>query len=322
MREQRACHGEEAATAQPVRAAVDSARRDRDGRRSEVCGAEGTVVRVTILGCGDAFGAGGRLHSAYLVEAPGATFLVDCGPTVLQSLKRVDIDPDRVDFVLLSHLHGDHFGGVPFLFMEYKYVTPRRRPFTVYGPPGTGERTQRLFEALYEKPAHEPLPYPVVYEDLTPGTARTVGGVRILPFEVKHVEELCCVGYRIEADGRAILYSGDSGWTDEFVTQSRGTDLFLCECSTFEPRIPIHVSYREIAAHAPQLGCRRLVLTHLGADALERLGEISLECARDGMTLELAEPRRASPRERTVAPHSVAPRRPRAARPGRARRRR
>jgi ribonuclease BN (tRNA processing enzyme) len=278
------------------------------------------MVRVTVLGCGDAFGSGGRMHSAYLVETPECTFLVDCGPTVLQALKRQRIDPGRIDFVLLSHLHGDHFGGVPFLFMEYRYEAPRTRPLTVYGPEGTAERTQRLFEALYEKTAHEPMPFPLRYEELAPETAHTIGDARILPFLVTHVSELRCFGYRIEAAGRTILYSGDSGWTDAFLTHARGADLFLCECSTFEQRMPIHISYREIAARARELGCRRLVLTHLGAEPLKRQREISLECARDGMTLELAGTRRVSPRARSVAPRSGVRRRPTGASRGRARR--
>src|SRR5882724_4786828 len=77
-----------------------------------------SAAQVTVLGSGDAFGSGGRLNSAYLVESPGATFMVDCGTTVLQGLKRSGVDPARIDFICLSHLHGDHFGGVPFLFMD------------------------------------------------------------------------------------------------------------------------------------------------------------------------------------------------------------
>jgi len=278
------------------------------------------VVRVTVLGCGDAFGAGGRFHSSYLVETPQSTFLVDCGPTILQALKRLRIDPGRIDFIVLSHLHGDHFGGVPFLFMEYRYVSPRERPLAIYGPPGMAARTQRLFEALYEKTALEPMTFPISYQELAPGSAHTVADVRLLPFVVPHVAELCCLGYRLEADGRAIVYSGDSAWSDEFITQARGADLFLCECSTFEPEVPIHISYREIAERAQDIDCRRIVLTHLGAEPLRRQREISLECARDGMTLELAGTRQVSPQARSVAPRSGVRRRPKGASRGRARR--
>jgi ribonuclease BN (tRNA processing enzyme) len=157
----------------------------------------------------------------------------------------------------------------------------------VYGPPGTAERVQRLYSALYEKPASEPSPFPLHHEVLTPGATRTVAGVGITPFAVPHVPELACVGYRLEAGGRTIVYSGDSAWTDDFVARARGADLFLCECSTYETAIPIHISYPEIAAQAKALGCRRLVLSHLGREPLAHLAEISLECASDGLTIDL-----------------------------------
>ena len=245
------------------------------------------MVRVTVLGSGDAFGAGGRAHSAYLVEAPGHTFLLDCGPTVLQSLKRVGCDPAAIDFVLLSHLHGDHFGGLPFLFMEYRYESLRTRPLTVCGPSGTERRVRALYAALYERNARDPLPFPVHYEALTPGARVAVDGVDVFPFAVPHTPDLIAVAYRVGVAGRTILYSGDSAWTEEFVVQARGADLFLCECSTYETRLEIHLSYPEIAARARDLGCRRLVLTHLGREPLRHLGELTLECARDGMTLDL-----------------------------------
>ena len=107
------------------------------------------MVRVTVLGSGDAFGSGGRLHSGYLVETDDHTFLLDCGPSVLQGLKRARIDTARIDFVLLTHLHGDHFGGVPFLLLEYVYENPRTRPIEIIGPPTTERRCRTLYEALY-----------------------------------------------------------------------------------------------------------------------------------------------------------------------------
>ena len=245
------------------------------------------VMRVTVLGSGDAFGAGGRLHSAYLTEVDGAAFLLDCGPSILQAAKRVPWDLGKLDAVLITHLHGDHFGGVPFLFMEYLYETPRTRPLVIYGPEGTERRVKCLFTALYERSAAEPLPFPVVYHELEPGQTVALGAASVTAVRVHHVPELTAFGYRVEVDGRTLLYSGDTAWTDELAEHARGVDLFVCECSTFETQLDIHVSYPEIAARARELGCRRIVLSHLGNELLRRLDELSLECARDGMTLDL-----------------------------------
>lgn len=245
-----------------------------------------SAVRVTVLGSGDAFGSGGRLHSAYLVESRDVTFVIDCGTTVLQGLKRAGVDPERVDFVVLSHLHGDHFGGVPFLFMDFLYESQRRRPIAVYGPPETKRRVQALFSALYQRQASDALPYDVSFVELAAGTT-AVQGVSIEAFVVPHVAELVCYGFRIEVGGRTIVYSGDTAWTDEFVGRTKGADLFICECSTFETRLDIHISYPEIAERAGTLGCRRLLLSHLGAEPIRRRGEITLEVAEDGMVIPL-----------------------------------
>jgi ribonuclease BN (tRNA processing enzyme) len=246
-----------------------------------------STVQVTVLGSGDAFGSGGRLQSAYLIESPSATFVVDCGGTILQSLKRYGVDPERIDFVCLSHLHGDHFGGLPFLFMDFLYESHRQRPLAVYGPPGTEARVWALFGALYQRQAAESLPYRVSFVELpTPGTT-VVQDVSVEAFAVQHVAELVCYGFRISVAGRTIVYSGDTGWTDALATHARGADLFICECSTFETQLDIHVSYPEIAARAATLGCRRLLLSHLGSEPLKRRGEISLELAEDGMVISL-----------------------------------
>jgi ribonuclease BN (tRNA processing enzyme) len=244
------------------------------------------MVRVTMLGSGDAFGSGGRLNSAYLIEAPDVTFLVDAGPTVLQGLKAAGRDTTAVDFVLLTHLHGDHFGGVPFLFMEWRWCHPRTRPFLVCGPPTVERRVQTLFAALYEQSAAEGTSFPVKYEELRPGRAHTIGKVRVLPIQVPHAPELLCLGFRVEVAGKTLLFSGDTTWCDALMRHARGADLFLCDCSNYETRT-FHLSYPEIAAHASELGCKRLVLTHLGQETLDRLSELNLECGRDGLTIEL-----------------------------------
>jgi ribonuclease BN (tRNA processing enzyme) len=244
------------------------------------------AVQVTVLGSGDAFGSGGRLNSAYLIESPGATFMVDCGTTVLQGLKRRGVDPASIDFVCLSHLHGDHFGGVPFLFMDFLYDSHRTRPFTIYGPPGTKQRVWALFAALYQRQAGDPLPFGVSFVELAAGV-HPIQGVDVETFAVPHVSELVCYGFRVRVAGKTIVYSGDTSWTDQLTERAKGADLFICECSTFETRLDIHISYPEIAARAATLGCRRLLLSHLGSEPLRRRDEITLELAEDGMVISL-----------------------------------
>src|SRR5262245_37913277 len=205
------------------------------------------AARVTFLGAGDAFSAGGRCMAAYLVEAPAATLLLDCGATTLLALKRLGLNADGIDAVVISHLHGDHFAGLPFLFLEYIYNRPRRRPLLIAGPPGTRERVLAVFQAMYRELAARPIPFEVNYLEMQPDAAVQIAACRVHPFRVPHQEKEISLGMRVEIGGRTLLYSGDSGWTEAFVEHSRGVDLFICECCYFETRVDFHLDYPRIA---------------------------------------------------------------------------
>jgi ribonuclease BN (tRNA processing enzyme) len=120
-------------------------------------------VKLHILGCGDAFGSGGRNQSGYLVETSDRLFLLDCGPTTLLAMKRVGFDPRRLDAIFLSHLHGDHFGGIPFFFIEYLHQTPRDKPLHIAGPPGTEEKVCELFQLMYGTVQHRGISRPLAF---------------------------------------------------------------------------------------------------------------------------------------------------------------
>ena len=246
-------------------------------------------MRVTVLGAGDAFCSSGRRHSGYFVETRDVGFLLDCGATTLLALKALNIAAERIDFIAISHLHGDHFGGLPFLFLEYTYEKPRTKPLVIIGPPGLEERVQTLHRTMYRELAERGTAFPLQFHEVTPGKAETSHGVTLLPFRVPHQEKDISLGYRAAVEGKAILYSGDCGWNDDLVAQSRGTDLFICECCYFATMTNFHVSYPQIAqAHQQgQLGCKRLVLSHIGREVLERIDEVTIECAHDGLILEV-----------------------------------
>jgi ribonuclease BN (tRNA processing enzyme) len=244
-------------------------------------------VRVTVLGSGDAFGSGGRRQSSYLVEACGRTFLMDCGPTVLASLQDAGVSPEAVDFVLISHLHGDHFAGIPFLLMEYSYEARRSRELVIAGPRGTEERVRDLFRAMYLEASAKPLDYPVRYVTLEADRDLELLGIAVEPFAVPHQQTEPSLGFRVRAEGRTVMYSGDSGWTEEFVRRSAGVDLFICECCYYDSRFDFHINYPGLEPNLPRIGAKRLILTHLGREVLAKLDRVKVETATDGMVIDL-----------------------------------
>ena len=244
-------------------------------------------MKLHILGCGDAFGSGGRNQSGYLVEATNKLFLLDCGPTSLLALKRAGFDPRQLNAIFLSHLHGDHFGGIAFFFIEYLYLRPRFDPLTIAGPPGTEAKVRALFDVMYGGGAAAKEIPPTNFVILQPDKPQEIDGIVIVPFRVPHQSEVISLGLKVIYQGKQILYSGDSLWTDQFVDQAEGVDLFLCECSFLHEQPGMHVNYQTLSANLDRLRCKQLVLTHLGEEMLSHRHEISAIIAEDGMVLEV-----------------------------------
>ena len=247
----------------------------------------GVKLDVTVLGSADAFCSGGHPHAAYLVETARATFLVDCGPTALLALKRQGIDTARIDFVVISHMHGDHFAGLPFLLLEWIYERPRTRPFTILGPAGIGARVEALARTLYPDVVPDALPFALEFVELEPERRVTIADVELHPVRVPHQIEDVSLAVAIASGGKRLLYSGDSPWDDRFLDLARGADLFLCECTAYDEPMGRHIQWTTLEPLVPRLGCRHLVLVHLGRKMRAHCGELGVECATEGMTIRL-----------------------------------
>jgi predicted metal-dependent RNase len=91
-------------------------------------------MRLQFLGSGDAFGSGGRFNTCILVENEAGAFFIDCGASSLIAMRKYGIDPNCIDTVFISHLHGDHFGGLPFLILDAQFYSRRTTPLTLVGP--------------------------------------------------------------------------------------------------------------------------------------------------------------------------------------------
>jgi ribonuclease BN (tRNA processing enzyme) len=242
-------------------------------------------VTIRFLGTGNAFADGGRSHACIHLEAPGASLLLDCGSSSLPAIRRT-LDPATLQAVAVSHLHGDHFGGVSSLVMQ-QHFAKRSAPLAVGGPRELRERSTRAGEALYKDffPGTA-LCYPLSYVTLGE-TPVALGGAEVSALPVQHVAESDPHGLRVRIGGKLIAYSGDARWSDELVAVAKGADLFICESTHYARSDAAHLSYRELIAERDRLDCGRIILTHLGADAQANLAKIELEHAEDGMVVTL-----------------------------------
>jgi ribonuclease BN (tRNA processing enzyme) len=213
--------------------------------------------------------------------------LLDCGATVLTAMRRYHVDPLEVDTVLLSHLHGDHFAGLPFLILDGRVVSRRRETLTVIGPHETGQRVRAAMKILFAGQSMEDLPFEVRFLEYEARKPMSCNGRIVTAFPALHSERSNPHAVRVESGGKTVAYSGDSAWTGSMREVSRSADLFVCEVQTFDTEMPNHMSYATLMKYRDELDCGRILLTHMGSEMLDRLDRVELETAEDGMRVVL-----------------------------------
>jgi ribonuclease BN (tRNA processing enzyme) len=243
-------------------------------------------VKVRFLGSGDAFGSGGRFQTCIHLEADARQLLVDCGASSLIAMRRFGVDPLAIDAVILSHLHGDHFGGVPFLLLDAQFKR-RTRPLVVAGPPGVERRVREAMEALFPGSSGVARRYETRFVELTDRATVDLGPATVTAYEVVHASGAPPFAVRVALDGKVMTYSGDTEWTESLVAAARGADLFVVEAYVVDKPIKYHLDLATLRRHRARLDCRRLVVTHMSDDVLGRLAEVGLETASDGLELDL-----------------------------------
>jgi ribonuclease BN (tRNA processing enzyme) len=247
-------------------------------------------MQLTVIGCGDAFGAGGRLQTSFCVRSGPSTFLIDCGATSLIGMRRLGISPNDIGTVFVSHLHGDHFGGLPWLLIDAKYVSNRTRPLVVTGPKGIEARFTTLAEALYPNATTAVRDFDLIFVEYEEQTPIEVEGVTVTPFEVKHPSGAPPYALRFDVEGKVLSFTGDTGWVEVLCDVARDADLFISECFQYDVTLPIHLDYQTIDVNYDRLGAKRVLLSHMGEAMLAELGRVDAArylIAEDGMTIDL-----------------------------------
>jgi ribonuclease BN (tRNA processing enzyme) len=233
-------------------------------------------VKLTVVGCSPAWPNPGRAHSGYLLEHDGRRLLVDCGPGVLSRLREAEPWPE-IDAIAITHMHPDHSGDlVPWLWGQLHVMPPGTRGPELWLPPGGSEDlaplTARFTEVFTVREYPEDGPF-------------DAAGFTVTPVAVSHYTQPTW-GLRVEADGRVVAFSGDTGPTDALTALAANADVFLCEATLDqgEPGPRGHLTAGEAAAAALAARAHRLLLVHRPTELATPDG---LELAYDGLEINL-----------------------------------
>ncbi len=253
------------------------------------------MVEVVFLGSGGAFSAGRRSNTALLIEAPGLRMLVEAGPPILQQLARVGHAAMDIDWLFVTHAHGDHMLGFPMLVLCH---LDARRPLRVYAGTTTMARLKALWELAYPGFADERLniawhPCPEEATEEQPFAP----GVTLRTAPVPAPPDLPTLAARWDfAVGGSLAFVTDTVPNDAAVALAHGCDLLIHEASfsavlqpDLDPSPYFHSTARQAGEVARAAGCPRLALIHLGPRIGEQPDMLAAE-ARGESDLEVIVP--------------------------------
>src|SRR6185436_14081980 len=247
-------------------------------------------MRLTIIGSGDAFGSGGRFNTCFHLAVGERRLLIDCGATTHTALRVRNIDSNTIDAVILSHLHGDHFGGIPFLMIDGQYLSRRERPLLFAGPPGTSERINAALEVFFAGSSRTKWRFPWSVTEIPVGAPTDILGLNVVSAEVIHFSGAPSTALRISDGKKTLAYSGDTQWTDALLPIAAGADLFIVECYDYDRELTGHLNWMTIKARLADFAASRVMVTHMNGSVLSRLDELrqaGVLIAEDGLALDL-----------------------------------
>jgi len=252
--------------------------------------AKGGKMKLTVIGCSDAFGSGARLQTCFHIDNQDTHFLIDCGATSLIGMAREGLDPNQVSIIFISHLHGDHFSGLIWWLLHARHVAKRTTPLTIVGPLGIEQRLAQASEALFPGTTEKDYDFDLKFLTYSEPDPLTVGPVTVTPFVVSHPSGATSYALRLETKGKTIAFSGDTEWVETLVPAAQDSDLLICECFGFDQDTRYHMNWSIISKNLPRLSVKKVMLTHMSAEMLAKTQIASAHgvlCAEDGLKIDV-----------------------------------
>ena len=221
-------------------------------------------LRLTFIGSGNAFSPGGLCCNGFLANE---RFLFEAPPQALSSLNQLNVDPNSLDAIVISHHHGDHFLGLPFLLLHWKWMN-RTRPVRIIGPRKTECLGREIAEKVFPGVLRD-IGYDIEWIEAEPGKPVRLPGLELESVNVEHDDELAAtLGYAAVVDGRRLAYTGDTRLCDSVFELAKRPEVMVSECASRSLNIPIHMNLLEdipqVRAALPSDA--QLILTHLTPD--------------------------------------------------------
>lgn len=247
-------------------------------------------MRLRVIGCGDAFGSGGRSNTCFWVECGETRVALDFGATALVELKRAGLDHEDLDVIVISHLHGDHFGGLPFLLLDAQFDRERSRPLTIVGPVGTKKRINAALEVFFPGSSKIAWRFPFKIVDLPCRKHYQYADLAIESLEVVHPSGAPATAVRVRCGSKLLAFSGDTAWTETLFDVAEGADLFIVECFMPDGDPYGHGALETLEAQRHNFATDHIMLTHMSPAMLGRIDEARARgflVAHDGLVHEL-----------------------------------
>jgi ribonuclease BN (tRNA processing enzyme) len=246
-------------------------------------------LALQFIGCGDAFGSGGRFNTCFHLTGKTTNLLIDCGASSLVAMKQLGIERNAISIIVVTHFHADHFGGIPFFMLDAQFFSKRRERLTIVGPVGLGAWYERVMETAFPGSSRAAQKFELALVEIPAGGSIALDGVTVHAFQAVHGPPGGpYLAVRIEAEGRAVAYTGDTEWTPALIPAAQDADLFIAEAYFRDRTIATHLSLDAIEANLDALAPKRLVLTHMSDDMLRHPDRSRFETAEDGMVLTIA----------------------------------
>ncbi|QPC46009.1 MBL fold metallo-hydrolase [Mangrovibacillus cuniculi] len=212
-------------------------------------------MKLTVIGFWGGYPKAGEATTGYLLEVADKKFLIDCGSAVVSQLQKF-VDPLKLDALFLTHHHADHsadVGALQHVFIIQKALGHSKDIFPIYAE----ENGYKYFDDLTHNGVTAGVPIDVnngvTIEDISISFMRTIHPVP-------------CLAMRFSYNGKSVVYTGDSSFTEDFIAFSKNADLLIVDCNFYkgmDGSKPGHMTSEEVGTIAKQANVKKLLLSHL-----------------------------------------------------------